>query len=438
MSNPNFTVLCVDDEANILSALRRLFRPTGYRLLTAQSGAEGLVILEQEQGQVDVVISDMRMPEMDGATFLAEVLRRWPNTLRMLLTGYSDLNSTVSAINQGEIYRYLAKPWNDQDLLLTVQDGLEKQALLREKQRLEALTQQQNEQLKQLNASLEDKVKARTAELYAAHERLKKNFISSIHVFSHLIELRDGHSAGFSRRVATLARRIAGQLGIDHKATQDIFLAGLLHTLGKISLPDRLLSKPVSQLSAEEKQLWAKHPLKGQQALMGLEELAETARLIRAYCEHFNGQGVPEGLAGMQIPLGARVLAVASDFYAWQDGMLEEVSYSENEARKRISQGAGMRYDPAVVAAFNALFTEQPQTTPETEIVELYSINLLPGMILARDLFSRDGVLLLAADFVLEERTIRQICEYESIENKRLVLSIYRHSDPVSRGEILH
>ena len=95
-----------------------------------------------------------------------------------------------------------------------------------------------------------------------------------------------------------------------------------------------------------------------------------------------------------------------------------------------------MRYDPTVVAAFNALFVEQPEPSPETEIVELYSLNLLPGMILARDLFSRDGVLLLAADFVLEERTIRQICEYESVENKRLVLSIYRHSDPVSRGEM--
>lgn len=102
------TLLFVDDEPSILSALRRLFRPHGYRILIAESGAAGLAILEQEA--VDLIISDMRMPEMDGATFLKQARSRWPGTVRILLTGYADVTSTVAAINEGEIYRYIAKP----------------------------------------------------------------------------------------------------------------------------------------------------------------------------------------------------------------------------------------------------------------------------------------------------------------------------------------
>src|SRR5688572_3801222 len=103
-----FTVLCVDDESNILNALRRLLRPRGYRVLTAESGAEGLNLIDGER--VDLVLSDMRMPEMDGANFLQQVKARSPDTVRILLTGYADLASTVAAVNNGGIYRYIAKP----------------------------------------------------------------------------------------------------------------------------------------------------------------------------------------------------------------------------------------------------------------------------------------------------------------------------------------
>ena len=112
------TLLIVDDEPGILSSLRRLLRPAGYKIHTAESGQAGLLVLEQEK--VDLVISDMRMPEMDGAKFLEQVRARWPGTTRILLTGYADVNSTIEAINRGEIFRYLAKPWDDNDLMLVV------------------------------------------------------------------------------------------------------------------------------------------------------------------------------------------------------------------------------------------------------------------------------------------------------------------------------
>jgi response regulator RpfG family c-di-GMP phosphodiesterase len=152
--DPQWAVLCVDDEQNIVSSLRRIFRQHSFRVLTATSGAEALGLLEREP--VDVVISDMRMPEMDGAQFLEQVRNRWPDTVRLLLTGYADMEATIGAINRGEIYRYIAKPWNDDDVVTTVRRGLERKTLERENKRLEALIQRQNAKLRDLNASLED------------------------------------------------------------------------------------------------------------------------------------------------------------------------------------------------------------------------------------------------------------------------------------------
>ncbi|HSV53646.1 MAG TPA: response regulator, partial [Burkholderiaceae bacterium] len=138
------TVLCVDDEPNIVSALRRLFRSSGYRVVTATSGAEALTLLEGEP--VDLIFSDMRMPGMDGAQLLEQVRARWPGTARVLLTGYADMRSTISAINTGEVYRYITKPWNDEEILATARQVFERKALQAEKSRLEALTHAQNQE----------------------------------------------------------------------------------------------------------------------------------------------------------------------------------------------------------------------------------------------------------------------------------------------------
>ena len=138
-------LLLVDDEPAILSALRRLLRPEGYTLHLAESGHAGLELLEREK--VDLVISDMRMPEMDGAQFLEQVRLRWPDITRLLLTGYADISSTIDAINRGEIYRYISKPWVDSDLMLIIRGALESARLRNENQRLLELTQKQNAEL---------------------------------------------------------------------------------------------------------------------------------------------------------------------------------------------------------------------------------------------------------------------------------------------------
>lgn len=416
------TVLCVDDEANILSALKRLFRPAGYRILTATSGQEGLSIIEQEGGNVDLILSDMRMPEMDGAAFLSAVRTRWPDIPRILLTGYADMESTVAAINEGQIYRYISKPWNDSEVLLIARDALERKALEREKLRLEALTLRQNEELKALNAGLEETVAKRTAELRGAHEKLKRSFLTSIQVFANLIELRAGQMAGHSGRVANLARQVVTKLDIGDKERQDVFLAALLHDIGKIGLPDALLEKAPPQMSGDEFGLWRRHPIKGEQALMALEELQGVAAIIRAHHERFDGTGYPDALSGMTIPLGARILAVVNEYDGLLSGMLTGTRMSETDARQFILKSRGKRYDPAVVDVF--LGAAGGAAPVEVKDIELVSRELRPGMVLADNVVSKDGVVLLTAGYALTEHLIHQLREYENAENYKLTFHV--------------
>lgn len=411
------TILCVDDEPNILSSLRRLFRMQGYHVLTEESGPAGLRALESQP--VDVVVSDMRMPEMDGAQFLECVRARWPDTLRLLLTGYADVQLIIGAINRGEIYRYITKPWDDNDILLVVRHALERKALEQEKQRLEALTQLQNEELRDLNASLENKVRLRTAalnrmhdELLVSNEKLKTSFLTSIKVFSSLIEMRGANLAGHSRRVADLARRIAVRIGLDARETQEVFIAGLLHNIGKIGFSDELLGMPVSMMNGDDLGLYRKYPVRGEQLLMPLEDLQDAARIVRSHQERFDGEGFPDRLSGFDIPIGARILALANDYDNLQIGTLSRRLLRPDQAAALVVESRGKRYDAAVVAAFQELITGAP-LVDSTKNKPLSVAELRPGMVTGRDIVTKDGSLLLSADQVLSERLIQQIADFE-------------------------
>jgi response regulator RpfG family c-di-GMP phosphodiesterase len=372
------------------------------------------------------------MPEMDGARFLAAVRERWPDTLRLLLTGYSDIHSIQDAINCGEIYRYITKPWDDDDILLIVRHAFERRQLERDKQRLEATILQQNQQLKALNQGLEAKVEERTRQLKIEHDatmtandKLKRNFITTIKIFSTMIEMRGSSRPGHAQRVADLARRIAGKLGLDARDTQDVFIAALLHDIGKISLSDDMLATPLTMLHGDALGLYRKHPLRAEALLMPLPDLRGSAAILRSQLERFDGNGFPDGLAGLAIPIGARILALAADYYNLQEGAMTQHHLRPEDAKSLILDASGKRYDPNVVAAFRQIVSGGSDDAPNG--VEMLSGELVPGMVLARDLISRDGLMLLAADHALDARMIQQVQDFERRSGHRLVIWI-RHS----------
>lgn len=429
------TLLFVDDEPGILSALRRLFRPHGYRILVAESGAAGLDILEREA--VDLIVSDMRMPKMDGAAFLKAACARWPGVMRILLTGYADVASTVAAINEGEIYRYVAKPWDDDEIVNTVREALARQQLERDNRRLTALTQAQNDELKELNTSLEHKVAERTTELREtlafveqAHGELKNSFLTSVQVFAGLIELHCGPAgsklAGHGRRVAELARSLALRLALPDAEVQTIMLAGLLHDIGKLGLADDLLGKPFIDLTPEQQALVMQHSAIGESILLGIDKLHDVAILVRHHHECFDGSGYPDCLAGSAIPLGSQILAVANDYDALQIGILQS-PLKANAALDFLTGHRGKRYDPATVDALAQHLADTGESGAGEQ--PLRCAQLKPGMMLSRDLPHPDGYVLLAHGNLLTADMIGQLLKIDETERHPLTLYI-RQEEP--------
>ncbi len=171
MEQNQHTVLCVDDEKNILNSLKRLLRREGYRLLTANSGQEGLKLFEENE--VHLVISDQRMPEMSGIDFMEKVNTEHPDTIRIVLTGYTDVDAITESINKGHVYKFLLKPWNDENLKLEIRKALEQYELVQANKRLHEQVLKQNEELQKINENLEFLVKERTKDLEVQNQALE-------------------------------------------------------------------------------------------------------------------------------------------------------------------------------------------------------------------------------------------------------------------------
>lgn len=345
------TVLCVDDEPNILAALKRVLRSHGLCVLIAQGGVQALSMLEQMP--VDLVISDMRMPGMDGAQFLEQVYLRWPEVVRVLLTGHADIAATIAAINRGRIFRYVHKPWDEHDLMLTLAQGLEMHRLEKERQRLETLTREQMAQLLRVNDELERRVDTRTIELKDANVRLQRGHLKAIKAFADLIELRSGGLSGHGRRVADLARRLARRMGVAEPMVLDIFKAGLLHDIGLVGATDDMLRQGAAVSDRPGAEFYRAHAASGAQTLRTLDDMALVAHIVETHHERFDGLGFPAGLAAEAIPLGARILAVADALDELEHGGSGHVEIPHRVAVAQLRREAGTRFDPDVLGALD-------------------------------------------------------------------------------------
>lgn len=403
-------VLLVDDEANVLSSLKRLLRGVDCKVFTADSGKKGLEYLREHS--IDLVISDMRMPEMDGAEFLTQVYQQWPDTIRFLLTGFSDIQSTVSAINDGHIHNYISKPWDDSHLKLSVIRALEQAQLTQEKERLERLTQKQNDELQQLNESLEEKVQQRTQELQQTLLLLEESYQAIIPVFSHIIDLLDNQSGVNSRDINNLVTFIARELDYDDVTITDLSNAAHLYNIGKIILADHLRQKPFMSMTKEEAQTYKRYPVIGSEALSSLEKMHHCAEIIYAHRELFDGSGFPEGIRLSQAPQGANVLSAVIDFFELQQGLLIATPLSMDDALAYLHEHAGSRYDPQVLPIIEQW--RQTQTYEAVRKSVALPLHLLQaGMQIAQDILTQDNVLLIAKDCIISDSMIKKLYTLE-------------------------
>lgn len=351
-------VLFVDDEVNILKALQRLLRNEPIQVLTANNSAEAFELIDRCAPQV--IVSDQRMPEMNGVDFLASVRDRHHDVVRMMLTGYTDMTIAVEAINKGEIFRLITKPWNDEELKATLRQAFDQYDLKAEIKRLNLVTREQNFRLQDMNKNLEEKVRDRTKQLDGKNTELRTAYIQTISALAEAIDAKDPYTRGHSERVAVYASKLGDQMGLRKELIERIYFAGLLHDVGKIGIPDAIITKP-DRLTPEEYEEIQKHPEIGAKILEPVEFLHSIVPCVRHHHEWYDGctSGYPDRLAGDQIPLPSRVIVVADTVEAMTSDRPYRKALSLDVVVSEMHKFSGTQFDPIVVDAFLKLLEDE-------------------------------------------------------------------------------
>ncbi len=339
---PNRTLLLVDDEPNVISSLKRQLRHEDYTIYSANSGKAGLDLLEEHD--IGVVLSDQMMPEMDGVTFLEMVKQHNPDIIRMLLTAYASLNNAMEAINRSQIFCYLSKPWSLEGLKGTIVSAFDHYNLTIENKRLQELTHAQNKQLRDMNENLEGLVHKRTLQLEEAVQE-------GIVMLALAAEAKDDDTGEHIHRIRALTHGICKNLGLSPEESEQISFFSIMHDVGKIHIPDRILRNK-GPLSDEDWAVMKTHSVAGEK-ILGNKPFYQTAREIaRSHHERWDGSGYPDGLKGESIPLCARIVTVA-DVY---DALIHERSYKpawpRDKAIAEMKSLSGKLFDPGILEVF--------------------------------------------------------------------------------------
>jgi response regulator RpfG family c-di-GMP phosphodiesterase len=330
-------LLFVDDEPFVLRALKRTFELEGFEVVTALKPADALELLRSGTGGQFVVIgSDYRMPDMNGAEFLQQARELSPQSYRLLISAVEEFHAAVDSINRGEIYRFVPKPWDRDDLLAIVRAAVDDYHLRRNYQEMTALLHAKNAELSALNKTLEDRVGDRTRDLLEALvTAVDQRCAEAVH----------------SRKVAAFAVRLGREMKLSDADLTVLQQGALIHDLGKIAVPDSILLKGGGLVPEEWEQL-KRHPELGYRMLANIPSLDQARRLVLTHHERYDGRGYPLGLAGEQLSLGARILHVCEAYESMTAGRSFRPPRDDAEVRTEIERFAGTQFDPGVVAAF--------------------------------------------------------------------------------------
>ncbi len=338
-------ILFVDDDPNILAAFERQLRKD-FSVHTALGGEEGLRAISAHN-PFAVIVSDLRMPGMDGIQFLSRVRQTAADSVRIMLTGNADLATAIDAVNQGNVFRFLTKPCEQQVLFNALSDGVRQYKLI-------------------------------TAE----RELLEKTLRGSIKVLSEILHLLNPEAFGRASRITRYAREIASAMGVS--GIWQIETAAALSQIGCVILPEAALKKLYrgQELTGEESQLFAMHPCIGSDLLSHIPRMKTIAKIIADQEKNFDGSDSPqESNGGEEIPLGARILKVVLDF-----DTLKARGVSNSEASGKMAKSTG-RYDPDVLSALRRILAAELHDEERT----VKSNELVDGMILAQDIRFLDG-----------------------------------------------
>jgi response regulator RpfG family c-di-GMP phosphodiesterase len=330
-------VLIVDDEPLVRKVLTTLLLQAGVSCSAAANPQEALTMLQKTT--FEAVISDLRMGATSGFELLREVRTHYPNLAFLMATGVDDVRVGVHAMKEGAD-DYLLKPFDIDLVLASLQRALERKHLERE--------------VEHYRLHLEEMVSQRTQELQAAMTQLEHSHAATLEALGSAIDLRDGPTAGHSRRVLLYSMKIAEEIGGLENQLRTLAMGAWLHDIGKLAIPDSILLKP-GALNEQERRIMQRHVELGYDLVKGIPFLAQAAEVILAHHERHNGSGYPRGLSDEDIPLCARIFAVADSFDAMTSDRPYRSALSAHAARSVIGAGRGELFCPEIVDAFLAV-----------------------------------------------------------------------------------
>ena len=405
ITNPPRTILVVDDEPRVLAGLKEVLERQGFRVYSTTDPLRGIDLLrERDYG---VIISDHRMPAMSGLEFLVHCQRIQPNASRVLVTAVLSLPTLVEAINRGEIYRFLAKPWLREELIATVGNAFNRYELIVQNHRLLEEASELNQKLAKANAALEGKLaelEHKGRSLDDVNQELGRRYGQALELGVRILATFDPHLAGRTRAIAAIAEQMATSSHLNSTEQEALKISAWLCDIGLVGVQRetyRVYQQSPDQLTEHELAGIHNHPIYSQTLAGMLDGRALVAETIRGHHERFDGSGFPDGLAGNAIPWPARCLAVAVAYV--------ESSLPTEVALEKIARESGSGLDPEAVRLFRT--TTRLQSLPRT-VREVMLDDLRPGMVLAGGVYSPHGLLLVGEGQPLNSMIIDKILRH--------------------------
>jgi response regulator RpfG family c-di-GMP phosphodiesterase len=411
-------ILIVDDEDIVLAALKETLRRANYDVVPASDPVAALE--EIKKREFSAIITDQSMPGLTGLELLAQARELQPYATRILVTAVLDLDTVIDAINKGEIYRFIVKPWLREEFLTTVKNAVQRYDLICQNAYLQETTQAMNQQLVELNRSLEQQVTLvakQNGQLADMNQALERNLVRSMELCVHTMQTFYPSLGNQARRVSQLCKSIGDVLGLSHDERRVLESGALLHDVGLVGVPRQIIRRwqdEPESLGPAEKALIEQHPILGQELAGFTSELGKVGEVIRAHHERFDGEGYPDQLVGENIPWLARLLAVA---VAYASSPLAHL-----DAVEKVKMGGGTLFDPeAVRALLRALtVTSVPRKEREIGLPELR-----PGMVLARGIYTSNGLLLVPEGQRLNATFIEKLLNHNRIQPITQSLIVY-------------
>src|SRR6266704_549002 len=328
-------ILVVDDEETIREIVSSMLTHANYKCRQAASGLEAIALLDSGE-EFELMLSDLMMANLDGIGLLERTKEKFPDMPVVMVTAVHDISVALAALRNGA-YDYLLKPFERDQLLATVRRALENRRL-----KLENRAYQTN---------LEALVTARTEQLRKAMSNLERSYDITLEALGDALDLKDAETEGHSKRVTAFTIAIARAMNLSAEKIRVIARGAFLHDIGKMAIPDAILRKP-GALTADEVTIMREHCYRGYQMLRKIPFLSEAAEIVYSHQEKFDGTGYPRGLKGEQIPLGARIFAIADTLDAMTSDRPYRAAMPDSAAREEITKWSGRQFDPDVVKVF--------------------------------------------------------------------------------------